>query len=83
MNLEEPPVSMMPIESLTPASERRAVEVQGLLAKAGHHRAPSVPDLLIAATAEVVGLTVLHVDKDFDLIAEVTDQPMERLQVDP
>lgn len=83
MNLEEPPVSMMPIESFTPASERRAVEVQGLLAKAGHHRAPSVPDLLIAATAEVVGLTVLHVDKDFDLIAEVTDQPMERLQVDP
>jgi hypothetical protein len=35
--------------------------------------------VLIAATAEVSGLTVLHVDKDFDLIAEVTGQPVERL----
>ncbi len=31
------------------------------------------------SAAELGGLTVLHVDKDFDLIAEVTGQPMERL----
>jgi predicted nucleic acid-binding protein len=59
--------------------EDRALEVQLLLADIGKHRGPSIPDLVIAATAELVGLTVLHVDKDFDLISEVTGQPMERL----
>lgn len=39
----------------------------------------SLPDLPIAATAEKAGLTVLAVDKDFDLIADVTGQPVETL----
>jgi predicted nucleic acid-binding protein len=43
------------------------------------HRAPSIPDLLIAATAEISGLTVLHNDKDFELIADITGQPLQRL----
>jgi predicted nucleic acid-binding protein len=55
------------------------VEVQLLLADQGRHRAPSIPDLLVAAAAELAGLTVLHVDKDFELIAEVTGQPVERI----
>ncbi|WP_300009055.1 PIN domain-containing protein [Pseudonocardia sp.] len=76
-----PPLSMLPIEYLTPMVEDRAVEVQQLLADRGRHRAPSVPDLLVAAAAELAGLTVLHVDKDFDLIAEVTGQPVERLRL--
>jgi predicted nucleic acid-binding protein len=76
-----PPLSSMPVEYLTPAIEDRAVEVQTLLADRGQHRAPSVPDLIIAATAELAGLTVLHVDKGFDVIADVTGQPMERLTV--
>jgi predicted nucleic acid-binding protein len=38
-----------------------------------------MPDLLIAATAELIGLTVLHCDKDFDLIATLTGQPLERI----
>ena len=38
-----------------------------------------MPDLLIAATAESTGLTVLHADKDFDVIAELTGQDVERL----
>ena len=42
------------------------------------HRS-SIPDLLVAAAAEMALLTVLHVDKDLDLIAEVTGQPVERL----
>lgn len=74
-----PPLSAMPVEYLTPAIEDRAVTVQGLLADQGQHRAPSVPDLLLAATGELADLTVLHVDKDFELIAEVTGQPVERL----
>jgi predicted nucleic acid-binding protein len=45
----------------------------------GQHRIPSIPDLIIAATAELAGLTVLHLDKDFEVIAQVTGQPVERL----
>jgi predicted nucleic acid-binding protein len=37
--------------------------------------------LIIAATAELAGLTVLHLDKDFDVIAEITGQPIDRLNV--
>jgi hypothetical protein len=75
-----PPLALMPVECLTPAAERRAVEIQMILADQGMHRAPSVPDLLIAAVAERSGLTVLHLDKDFELIAEITGQPLERLR---
>jgi predicted nucleic acid-binding protein len=79
--LRQPPVSAMPVEYLTPAIEDRAVEVQALVADKGQHRAPSIPDLIIAAAAELAGLTVLHLDKDFDVIADVTGQPVERLNV--
>ena len=75
-----PPVSAMPVEYLTPAIEDRALQVQLVLAGKGQHRAPSIPDLLIAAAAELAGLTVLHLDKDFELIASVTGQPAERLR---
>lgn len=77
--LHNPPLSRMPIEYATPAIEDRAVEILLLLADRGQHRAPSIPDLLIAATAELANLTILHVDKDFDLIASITGQPVERL----
>ena len=81
--LHRPPLALMPIEYLTPASESRAMTVQALLAERGLHRAPSVADLLIAASAELTGATVLHVNKDFDLIASVTGQPVETLQDPP
>ncbi len=77
--LRQPPMSSMPAEYLTPAIEDRAVEILALLADRGQHRAPSIPDLIIAATAELAGLTVLHLDKDFEVIADVTGQPVERL----
>lgn len=77
--LRGPPVSSMSIEYLTPIAEDRAVRVLALLADRGQHRAPSVPDLVIAAIAETAGLVVLHNDKDFDLIADITGQPVERL----
>ncbi len=75
----EPPLSAMPIEYLTPSIEDRAFEVQQLLADRGHHRAVAIPDLIIAATAELGGLTVLHVDRDFELVATWTGQAVERL----
>lgn len=74
-----PPIASMPVEYLTPRIEDRALELQSVLATKGHHRAPSIPDLLIAATAELAELTVLHLDKDYELIAEITGQPLERL----
>jgi predicted nucleic acid-binding protein len=55
----------------------RAIEVQGLLADRGAHRGANVPDLVVAAAAERAGLTVLHYDADFELIATVTGQPTE------
>jgi predicted nucleic acid-binding protein len=78
--LRQPPLSAMPVEYLTPAIEDRAVEVLTMLADRGQHRAPSIPDLIIAATAELAGLTILHVDKDFEVIADITKQPVERLR---
>ena len=79
--LEVPPLSSMPVEYTTPVIEDRAVAVQIALADQGQHRAPSIPDLLLAATAEIAQLTVLHVDKDYELIAEVTGPTVERLAV--
>jgi predicted nucleic acid-binding protein len=79
---DRPPLARMPVEYLTPAIEDRAVEVQVALADRGQNRAASIPDLLIAATAELAQLTVLHDDKDFELIADVTGQPVERLTAD-
>ena len=49
--LKQPPLSSMPVEYLTPAIEDRAVEILTRLADQGKHRAPSIPDLIIAATA--------------------------------
>lgn len=79
----QPPLPLMPVQHATPAIEARAVEVQGVLARRGYHRAPSVPDLLIAATAELASLVVLHHDKDFNLIADVTGQSVEELELQP
>jgi predicted nucleic acid-binding protein len=80
-SIDRPPLASMPVEHLTPAIEDRAVAVQLGLTDRGQHRAPSIPDLLIAATAELSQLTVLHLDKDFDLIADLTGQSVERLRL--
>jgi predicted nucleic acid-binding protein len=55
----------------------RALEVHRMLAARSQHRHFRLPDLIIAATAEVHGATVLHYDADYDRIAAVTDQPVE------
>lgn len=57
----------------TEAHHRRALQVQRLLAERSQ-RGRKVPDLLIAAAGEEHGLSVLHYDADFDLIAAVTGQ---------
>ena len=52
--------------------------VQDELVDRGHHPGPSVVDLLVAATADAWGLTVLHVDADFDTMASVAGIPVQR-----
>ncbi len=55
----------------------RALEVHRMLASASQHRQFRLPDLIIAATAELAGATVLHYDADYDRISSVTNQPTE------
>jgi predicted nucleic acid-binding protein len=62
---------------LTRVVTDRARQVQRELVRAGLHRGPGVPDLLIAATAEVYGATVIHYDRDFETIAAITNQAVE------
>ena len=60
----------------TDADHRRALETQAALAARSRHRALSLVDaLVVAAVAEARGLTVLHYDAEFELVAEVTGQP--------
>ncbi len=59
---------------ITDEITQRAIEVQGLLAQRSQHRSVSIPDLLIAATAERHALTVLHYDGDYERVAEITGQ---------
>jgi predicted nucleic acid-binding protein len=49
----------------------RALELQSALAVKSQHRGVSIPDLIIAACAQIHDVTVLHYDSDFDLIASV------------
>jgi len=61
------------------ADWQRALDIAQQLAEKGGslHRAPSLTDAVVAVAAQRAELTVLHYDKDFDLIAEVTGQPCE------
>ena len=59
----------MPFVPIDRAVEERALDVQGRLARSGHHRLPPV-DLLIAVLAERHGHGVLHYDRDYDLLVE-------------
>jgi predicted nucleic acid-binding protein len=63
-----------------PMSDRayeRASEVQQLLTEVGAHRSAGAVDLLVGATAERAGLTVLCDDHDFQTIARVTGQQVK------
>ena len=59
----------------------RAADVLEALADRppGLHRGVPVQDLLVAAAAEAAEVPVLHYDRHFELIAEVTGQPVRAL----
>ncbi len=48
-----------------------ALELQRELVGRGHYRGPGMADLVLAATAITHSASVLHYDRDFDLIAEI------------
>lgn len=54
----------------------QAAEIQEALTEQAQHRSASIPDLIVAATARVRGLEILHYDRDFDTIARHTEQPV-------
>lgn len=62
---------------ITRAVTDRARLVQRELVRSAQHRGPGISDLLIAATAELHGAVVVHYDRDFDVIAAITKQPVE------
>ena len=57
----------------------RAAETQLELTARGTHRSAGAVDLLVAATAEHHGLSLLHYDRDFDQVGAATGQPMRWL----
>jgi predicted nucleic acid-binding protein len=69
-------LSVFTLVETTSTHIQRAIQVQHLLAERSQ-RGRKIPDLMIAATAEELGMVVLHYDADFDLISEVTGQPVE------
>lgn len=58
-------------------SEARALEVMVALANRAKHRSCGIRDLLIAAIAEEHEVAIIHYDRDFDHIAEITGQAVE------
>jgi predicted nucleic acid-binding protein len=62
---------------VTAQAMSRALDVHRTLAATSQHRRFRLPDLIIAATAEQSGATVLHYDADYDRIAAVTGQHVE------
>jgi predicted nucleic acid-binding protein len=74
-------LALLPACGVVPSAWTRAQDMlEGpALHRGGRHRGVPPMDLLIAAVAQEHGLPVLHDDAHFDLIAEVTGQPMIRL----
>jgi predicted nucleic acid-binding protein len=55
----------------------RAWRVQEALTQRGQHRSAGPVDLVVAATAELQGLALLHRDRDFECIAAITGQAVQ------
>jgi predicted nucleic acid-binding protein len=74
-------LALLPQCPVAPSAWARAEEIIEQLSRrrGGRHRGIPPVDLLIAAAAEASSLPVLHDDEHFDLIAEITGQPVVRL----
>jgi predicted nucleic acid-binding protein len=76
-------LQQLPHLRIDAAVEAAAVAAQGELARRGHHRSASPSDLLIAACAHVNGVGVLHYDRDYDLLVELTGLSFESEWLSP
>jgi predicted nucleic acid-binding protein len=65
-------LTALPMLHIDAEVERRAVDTQQQLARAGHHRLPPV-DLIVAALADRHRVGVLHYDRDYDIVIAKTD----------
>jgi hypothetical protein len=63
----------------TPQVATRAREIQAALAGVGQHRAAGSFDVLVAAFGLTYQATVVHQDRDYDIIASVTGLAVERV----
>lgn len=72
----------LPSVSIDAAVETTARKAQRELATRGHHRLSPI-DLMIAACAHEAGAGVLHYDRDYDVIAELTSLRFESVWVAP
>jgi predicted nucleic acid-binding protein len=69
-------IRMLSVVDIQDSDVESALMVQRSLALAGH-RGRKIVDLLVAAAARRLRLVVLHYDRDFDYIAQITGQPCE------
>ena len=69
----------VPIDADVEAAARKA---QRELSRVGHHRLPPI-DLMIAACAHEAGAGVLHYDRDYEVLAELTSLRFESVWVAP
>ncbi|MGH2938218.1 MAG: PIN domain-containing protein [Solirubrobacterales bacterium] len=72
----------LPAVTIDADIEATARKAQRELARVGHHRLPPI-DLMIAACAHEAGMGVLHYDRDYDRIAELTSLSFESVWVAP
>lgn len=73
---------LFPRIDLTTEIQQRALRAQSELAYVGHHRVAPI-DLMIAACAHEAGYGVLHYDRDYDRIAELTSLRFESVWIAP
>ncbi|MER6560339.1 PIN domain nuclease [Streptomyces sp. NPDC001027] len=66
--------SWVPVDDRAYDSDWR---VQEILTQRGQHRSAGAVDLVVAATAELQGLPLLHRDRDFECVAAVTGQALQ------
>lgn len=60
---------------LEPVDWSRALDLQRQLAHRSQLRTVGIADLLLSAVAERHRVTLLHYDRDFDIVAALTGQP--------
>jgi len=72
----------LPQVQIEEETERRAIDAQRQLARAGHHRLPPV-DLILAAIADRHGIGLLHYDADFDVLGAKTNLRFESVWLAP